>query len=257
MAFLEGVLNPLFSPLLTLPSWLAILIISAVITLLTTIAYKYLTDQKKMKALRKEMKQYQKKIKELSKEDPKKAMAVQKEMMEKNMELMKQSFKPTLYTLIPLLIIFGWLNAHMAYMPLEPGQPFTVDVQFVKGTVGTVELESIPSLQIAKNDTPTKEVTDAHAQWILKGDAGTYQLTLTHESGAVISKEVIISSETGDYSAPIVKLKEKPFSMITISNEKIRPLAGLPIVGNWGWIGIYILFSIALSFGLRKAMGLA
>jgi uncharacterized membrane protein (DUF106 family) len=252
-----SILDPVFSPLLTLPSWLAIIIISAVITTLTTIAYKYLTDQDKMKKLRKEMKAYQKKIKELTKEDPKKAMKVQKEMMEKNMELMKQSFKPTLYTLIPLLIIFGWLNAHMAYDPLLPNEPFMVDVEFAEGTVGEVNLESVPPLQIHKNDNFTKEVEDAHAQWILKGDAGEYNLAIEHESGAAITKEVIISSKTGDYAAPLVKLKEKPFKTLTISNDKIRPLEGLSLVGNWGWIGIYILFSIALSFELRKAMGLS
>ena len=257
MAFLSGILNPIFSPLLTLPSWLAILIISAVITVLTTVAYKYLTDQKKMKALRKEMKAYQKKIKELSKEDPKKAMDVQKEMMEKNMELMKQSFKPTLYTLIPLLIIFGWLNAHMAFMPLLANEPFTVDASFASGTTGNVTLSAIPALQIYKNETFTQDIVDGHASWILRGAPGDYQLTLTHSSGVSIKKDVILSNQTGDYAAPIVKVKDKPFNMITLSNEKIHPLAGVPIVGNWGWIGIYILFSLILSFSLRKAMGLA
>ncbi|MBN1275157.1 DUF106 domain-containing protein [Candidatus Woesearchaeota archaeon] len=250
-------LDPVFSPLLALPSWLAILVISVVITTLTTIAYKYLTDQQRMKALKAEMKGYQKKVKELSKTDPKKAMKVQQEMMGKNMEIMKQSFKPTLYTLIPIIIIFGWLNAHMAYEPLLPGEPFTVTMQLQKGAAGEVTLDTIPELGLHRNDTWTKEVIDGVASWTLMGEEGTYQLAFTHASGASTAKEVVISSETGQYAPPFEKVKVAPFSAVTLSNEKIKPLEGFPLVGNWGWIGIYILFSVALSFGLRKALGVA
>ena len=253
---LEGVLDPLLSPLLTLPSWGAILVISAVITVLTTLAYKYLTDQKRMKALKKEMKQYQKKLKKLSKEDPQKAMALQKEMMGKNMELMKHSFKPTLYTLIPLIIIFGWLNAHMAYHPLEPGQPFNVTLTMEDEASGNVTLSTTPALQIAKDDPRTKPVNDNQLRWTLRGSEGDYKLAFAHSSGAEASQTLTITPETGNYVQPVQKLDE-PFDRLNLGNEKVRPLEGAPLVGNWGWIGIYILFSIALSFGLRKALGVA
>ena len=37
-------------------------------------------------------------------------MELNKITMEKNMKYMMHSFKPTLYTLIPILIIFGWIR---------------------------------------------------------------------------------------------------------------------------------------------------
>lgn len=256
---IQNILDPIFSPLLTLPSWLAILIISAVITIITTLAYKYLTDQNKMKKLKAEMKVYQKKIKELSKDDPKKAMALQQEMMGKNMEMMKHSFRPTLYTLIPLLIIFGWLNAHMAYMPLQPGVPFDVTVQLQKDAVGNVTLQTTPdNLQISKDTAPTQAIgPNGQVSWTLRApQMGDYRLTFTHANTS-LEKEIIITNKTGEYAAPLEKTREGQFSTILVGNEKIRPLAGVPIFGNWGWIGIYILFSLVMSLSLRKALGLA
>jgi len=253
-----NLLDPILSPLLGLESWLAILIISLVITVITTIAYKYLTDQEKIKKLKADMKKDQKKMKELMKTDPKKAQKLQKDVMGRNSELMKHSFKPTLYTLIPLLIVFGWLNAHMAYDPLYSNEPFTVEVDFVKDATGNVTLSYIPDLMVKEGESLTKTIEGERLAWTLKGDMGEYKLTFTHSNGVSVDKKVLISDETGRYEAPLTPLKgEQPFKSITLSNNKIIPLKGVPIVGNWGWIGIYILFSFALSFGLRKAMKVA
>ncbi|MFC1801814.1 EMC3/TMCO1 family protein, partial [Nanoarchaeota archaeon] len=121
MAFLEGVLNPVLDPLLNLGPFWAILIISLVISLLITLIYKLVTNQKKMKELKTEMKESQKKMKEL-KDQPEKVMAMQKAAMKKNLEYMKHSFKPTLITFIPIILIFGWLQGSLAFEPIMPGQ---------------------------------------------------------------------------------------------------------------------------------------
>ncbi len=250
----ESILNPIFSPLLTLPPVWSILIISLIITLITTLAFKYLTDQDKMKALKKELKEFQAKIKEVSKKNPDKALKMQQEMMSKNMQLMKYSFKPTLYTMIPIIIIFGWLNAHMAYDPLQPNVPFTVTLEFDQGVAGNVTFSSVPPLMISKNDTATKIIRDGRITWTLKGGTGDYTL-LFEKDGEKVSKDIIISSKPGDYAPPVERFKDGGIKRITIGNKKIKPLEGWPIVGNWGWLGVYILFSIIMSFGMRKALG--
>ena len=94
-----------------LPNPLNLLIISFILTGLITLAYKYLSDQKKMKELKTEMKDMQKKMKEF-KSQPDKVMSMQKDAMKKNMEYMKHSMKPTLYTFVPIIIIFGWLRGY-------------------------------------------------------------------------------------------------------------------------------------------------
>lgn len=105
LSFLDIALKPLFvwSPLGTL------LILSLLITLITTLVYKWLTNQELMKSLREEIKGFQREMKD-HKDNPSKAMEIQKKSMEKNIKYMMHSFKPMLVTFIPLLLIFGWLR---------------------------------------------------------------------------------------------------------------------------------------------------
>ena len=87
----------------------SLLIISFVLTLITTLIYKYTTDQAMMKSFKEENKKLQEEMK-LLKGNPEKVMQKNKELMEKNMKMMSQSFKPLLYTFIPFAIIFFGLR---------------------------------------------------------------------------------------------------------------------------------------------------
>lgn len=82
-----------------------VITISFIITLLITLAYKYLTNQVVMKELKAKMKELQATMKEdrTNKE-------AQKEFMSIQMGYMKHSFKPMLYTFLPLILIFGWMR---------------------------------------------------------------------------------------------------------------------------------------------------
>tara|TARA_Y100000310_G_C20702941_1_gene831754 strand:+ start:4748 stop:5215 length:468 start_codon:yes stop_codon:yes gene_type:complete len=106
---LENFFDWLFAPLLKFGDGFGVLLISILLTLLTTIFYKLFTDQEMMKSLKAELKHLQKEMKTL-KDDPDKFMKVQKKAMEKNLTYMKHSMKPTLFTFIPLILIFGWLK---------------------------------------------------------------------------------------------------------------------------------------------------
>ena len=97
--------SPLFS----------LLIISFIVGLLSTLTYKYLTNQQLIKETKEEMKKIQEEMK-LLKSDPSKMMEKQKELMQKNAPIMKESFKLILYTIIPFGIIF--LLIQKAYVPL-------------------------------------------------------------------------------------------------------------------------------------------
>ena len=61
------ILNPIFSPLLNLPTLWAVILLSFLISLIITVVYKYTTNQNLMKQLKDEMKEFQREIKELKK----------------------------------------------------------------------------------------------------------------------------------------------------------------------------------------------
>lgn len=97
--FFKDVFNPALS----------LTIIAVILTFFITLIYKLTTNQEKMKDMKEELKILQNQMKE-HKANPKKMMEIQKQAMEKNLAYMKHSFKPTLYTFLPLIIVFSWLR---------------------------------------------------------------------------------------------------------------------------------------------------
>ncbi len=99
------------------PLW-ALIIISFGITLIITIAYKYLTNQEMMKKLKDDMKDHQKEIK-ANKDNTEKMIQLQKQIFDKNMKYMMHSLKPTIITFIPLILIFGYLRTSYTSLDLN------------------------------------------------------------------------------------------------------------------------------------------
>ncbi|MBM3199447.1 DUF106 domain-containing protein [Candidatus Woesearchaeota archaeon] len=119
----DNFFNIIFGPVMGLPSPLNLLAISFILTGLITLAYKYLSDQVRMKELKEEMNDMQKRMKEM-KDKPEKVMEMQKDAMKKNFEYMKHSMKPTLFTFVPIIIIFGWLSNYFE-IQAKAGNPFS------------------------------------------------------------------------------------------------------------------------------------
>ncbi|MBD3310290.1 DUF106 domain-containing protein [Candidatus Woesearchaeota archaeon] len=244
---LESILDPVFGPLLSLPPLLAVGIMSLVISLIVVMIYKFTTDQDLMKQLKSELKEYRKEMKELKKH-PERLEKVNREMMETNLKYMKQSFKPMLITMIPVFIIFGWMNAHMAYLPITPGEEFTTTMELEKGIEGEVEL--IAPEEIEMIDDPLQKIGAGEARWRLKGPAGEYMLEYRYEEESY-TKELIITDER-EYAEPELKVKDDEVNAIRIGNKPLKPLD----LGFWqiGWLGTYIIFSIIFSQVLRKLL---
>ncbi|MFH1849576.1 MAG: EMC3/TMCO1 family protein [archaeon] len=243
----ESFINPLLAPLLDLPPLASITIIALGISILITLVYRWMTDQDLMKSLKDEMKKLQKEMKEL-KHDPKKMMAVQKQAMEKNMKYMMHSMKPTLITFLPIIIIFGWLNGHLAFHPIAPGQEFTTTL--IAKTGGSVTITVPEGVEIIGG--AVQEIKNGLAVWTLKGEAGQYLLEYDMD-GRTYTKELLITEERA-YKTPVEKKKDDYVASISIDNEKIRPLN----LFGWrlGWLGTYIILSIVFSMTLRKILKL-
>jgi len=242
----ENLLNPIFSPLLRLDPLWGIILISVVLTFFITLVYKLVTDQTKMKALKQELKSIQKDMKS-HKDNPEKMMEIQKGAMQKNLEYMKHSFKPMIFTMIPILIVFGWLNAHLAFEPILPEEEFSVTAQFKKDFSEDVTLIN-ENLEFISDATITVE--NNVASWKLKGDAGDYFLELKYGDKSFV-KELLISPDR-EYAKIEESYKDDNLKKIKINNDKLitMNLFGLRL----SWIWTYILVSIISSLIIRKAM---
>lgn len=249
-SFIDPAINFIFGPLLKLPSLWTVIIMSFLISLLIVIIYKYTTNQNVMKQLKDEIKNLQSQMKEL-KNDPEKAMAVQKQAMQTNMKYMMQSMKATLITFIPIIILFGWLQAHLAYMPLQPGEEFSVYVNFNDGAKGNITLNAPDGITLISEKT--KKVENGQVVFKMKGDMGEYaapplEFTFNDET---YSKSVIITNEK-NYETPLSQFKGKPVKSILLGNksETMLNLFGWKL----GWLGTYIIFALIFSMILRKIM---
>ena len=243
-------MDPISEFVFSLPPIVSIAMVALLVTLFTSLVYKFVTDQNMMKILKKELKDLQKMMKE-HRDKPEKVMALQKKAMEKNMEYMKHSMRPTLFTMIPLILLFGWLNSHIAYYPLVPGETFEVWADMQTGAEGFVELEvypPTPNFEIL-SDNP-QEISEAEVRWMLRGPEGEYLLRYTF-SGETLEQEIIVTQQP-EYRQPTQQVRSDKFRSLNVGNQRVEPLSFIGL--NWSWIWSYILLSILFSTIIRKSL---
>lgn len=248
---LESLSEPIFAPFLRLSPFFSILILSFLLSVLITFIYKLMTNQELMKSLRGDMKKHQKEMKQL-RNSPEKMMAVQKKVMQKNTKYMMQSFKPMIVTFIPIILIFGWLNSHYAYYPIEPDQEFITSMFFNEGVSGTAELELPEEIIIIGENQ--KKISNGKAEWKLKGSKGEYIITYKFDDKSY-NKEILITNEYR-YKDAVKAVNDNIVSTINIEYEKLKPFPFKIFGWKPGWLGTYIIFSLIFSMSLRKLMKL-
>ncbi|MBI2103030.1 TMCO1/EMC3 family protein [Candidatus Woesearchaeota archaeon] len=250
MSFLDTLFDPVLQPLINFSPFWGIVILGVGIAFLSTIAYKYLTDQRKMKDLKEKQKEYQKRMKEL-RSDPQKMMEVQKEAMKSNMEYMKMSFKPTLFTMIPLLLLVGWMAGHLTFEPIYPQETYSMTAIFKEGVTGTAEI--VPSVGTEVLNDASQAITGGAVTWNLRSTEGEH--TLAVKLGAQEeSRNVLITKELR-YADPLHVSEHSDIEKLLINYKPLKPLGTTNIFG-WhpGWLGLYFIFSLIGSLAFRKLL---
>uniref|UniRef100_A9AAR8 DUF106 domain-containing protein n=1 Tax=Methanococcus maripaludis (strain C6 / ATCC BAA-1332) TaxID=444158 RepID=A9AAR8_METM6 len=106
-------LDAIFLPMVqTMDPAIFIFVTALLVSFIINLATKLLVNQNRMAELKNELQEFQVKAKKASK-DPELMAELQKEqqkMMTMQMEMMKMSFKPMIYTWVPIIIIFAYLR---------------------------------------------------------------------------------------------------------------------------------------------------
>ena len=248
-----------------MPPLAAIFVISLFVAVFVTVIYKFTTNQKMIKNLHQEMKAIRETIK--GTKDASQASALNKQLMEKTMQQMTSSMKSTFITIVPMFVIFAWIGGNFAFINVEPGEEFTASMKFVPGAVGTANL-SAPSLEFLGNSS--QNVVDGKAVWRLKGSEGVHVISYSF-GDETYGREVLLTKKW-DYLDPYLEKEQKLFGIINTGDKNpikrdspvvrvavdlpsIHPFGSLLFFG-WqpGWLGSYFLFTILLTFPVRKLL---
>ena len=119
---------------------------------------------------------------------------------------------------------------------------------FAEGVTGETELvvnEGTELFSEAKQNIG-KEVT-----WNLQSTEGEH--TLYVKVGKDEQAKKVLMTKELKYAEQITIPKHSDIKQIKIDYKKLRPLGSFSLFG-WqpGWLGLYIIFSIVFSIGLRK-----
>jgi uncharacterized membrane protein (DUF106 family) len=229
--------------LLKLGVFPTLVILSFFVSILMIFIYKLMTNQTEMKLLKEDIKKNQKEMRSLRKE-PEKMMAVQKKVTKLNMKYMKETFKPTLVTFIPIIIIFAWMNANLAFEPINPAADFVVDVFVDKNLQGNVSVD-VPAGLVVVEDL-SKSVVNDKASFTFRGDKGEYWIDFSFLDDSV-QKKVIISDEQ-KYVQPVENFKDSKIVKVAVLQNKLKVFLGLT------WLWTYIIFAVILNMLLRKLL---
>ena len=93
-----------------LPNIVTELLISAVLTFVITLIYRFLANQGEIKQLKLHMKEKQAQVKELQKTNPSEATKLTAEIVELSSKQMRHNMKPMLLTLVVVSIALPWMG---------------------------------------------------------------------------------------------------------------------------------------------------
>jgi uncharacterized membrane protein (DUF106 family) len=111
-------LNSSVGVLLNWNPTIGMIILTAVLTLITTLLQKFFTDQDTLKQIKEEQKLLQQEMK-LAKDNPQNSLELSKKSMELTMKAMPITMKPFIFTIIPFVLLLRWMADFYVVYPVK------------------------------------------------------------------------------------------------------------------------------------------
>lgn len=229
VAFMENIFHAIFGVFVSTKPALVIMSVSFIISLLIQLSYKFLTDQDKMHELKSRQKELQHSLK-----DPNSSKEKQQEAMQVNMEFMKMSFKPTMYTMLPILLIVTTLGSMFAYAPLD--NYFSIEVPSEE-----VQIYGENIVELDRDISSEKTVLELRSD---KNGLNDLEIQ-TLDNNYQLNIDVGGTSHTVPAGVNLIQPSLKPWGEFSLF--------------GWqpGWLGVYIITSLVSSLIFRRVFNLA
>lgn len=237
-------LNSGLNWLLSLKPSYSILIISVFTVLLSTVAYKYLSNQNLIKQIKSRIKSLNAEIKQY-KSDMQKSLELQNQILKHNMEMMPLTMKPSMWTLVPMLLVFLWVSAVFSQQPIIAGSMFSVSVIDMNKANDVNYYYYTINNSFSRFEYQGINTTEKGFDMVFKAPSqeGKYDYSMNGKNYSLI-----VSSKPLYFDR---KISAKDFT----ANIVTEKLIVLNLFGwKLGYIGTYILYSIFVSMIVRKIL---
>ena len=266
IAWLNVVGNVLFGllekPMMVLPAWLSLTVISAVLGVLMLILFKHTSNQAAIGKVRDTIKAQLLAMK-LFKDNIPVVLKAQVKILLNAMLLLIHSFRPMLVMIIPFSLLLGQLGLWYQSRPLLVGEQALVTVQLADSDTGLMPPVSLqPSAAATVTSGPVRVPAKRQVYWQIQAkEAGEQQLTFQ-----VADKEVQKELAVGEGLMPVSMTRpglnvadlilhpaEKPFGKASPvqSIEITYPDRPSKVTGTDFWIVSLFVISMVVAFLLK------
>ncbi len=232
---LFGFYSAIFQPLLAQGPFISLGAIAAGLALIFSLLYYIFLDQERRDKIKEKLDKEQEKLKEAQKDEDKDASEHMKKSFELNKKFMMVNFKPSIATMVFVMLIFPWLGA--TYAPAIQLQPVDNSSQMFQGELSyagqstTINVDNTTANTTIKIDGEQYQVGDKveryGIQWLIKD--------FRYNAGGITSTEG---------------------HNLKLTSEFIQLPISIPFAGDeLNWLGYYIVFMMPLSIIFRKLLG--
>ena len=116
----DTLLNAIFLPLAALghtPNQKVMLVIfgaATIVSFISTFLYRVFVNQGAIKDMKRELEILQKRLQTVKKKNnPEEMQKIFEEVTTVQMKMMSETMKPTMFSFLPIILIFGWLNVYV------------------------------------------------------------------------------------------------------------------------------------------------
>jgi hypothetical protein len=260
-------LDWLFEPFKRIDPFWALLAVSVVTTFIFLEVFRRTTDSTKLQEAKNNMQARLLEVR-LFKDSPSIVLAGLAGMLACNLRYLKHSLKPTLFMLVPLVVLMIHLDAWFGHAPLRPGQAALVRVKILESAqqaFDDVSLEASAGLAI---ETPSLRVPqDKEISWVVRASQTGQYLLNVRGAGSAAQKKIVVADSGWERVAPRV-VTAGFWNQWAYPGEALLPKGGMVewvevnypgrSLGLFGWkahwLILFFVLTCVLGFGGSKLL---
>jgi hypothetical protein len=257
----NGLFGLLEKPMMVLPAWLSLTVISAVLGVLMLIVFKYTSNQTAIGRVRDKIKGHLLAMK-LFKDNPKVILKTPWQIIGQAFLLLFHAIRPMLVMIIPFSLLMGQLGLWYESHPLDINEQAMVVMQLSGSDDDPLPAVSLVSTEVAQIVTgPVRVPSKRQIFWQIKPkEAGSHFLTFQAE-GHQVQKElsvgqglmpVSIKRPSLNIDDVIMHPAEKPFNgpspVQSISVDYPARFSSFLGIGLWFWAMLVIAIVAGFIF---------